>query len=286
MTGRIITILLFLFYTQVGLTQKTNVNVAVDRNQILIGELFTLTIEAVVPNAGYWPAIDTLPHFEIMQSKIDSQQSGNKLKIKHTLTLTSWDSGRWNLPSIAISGLSRTKPIPITVSFSSPFDPNQDYHDVKDIMEVERPVRETWFWYLIGLLLLLVLFVLLFPTKKKKQDVGFVSDEGIYRQSLKRLEKLKQQPPAEPKQFYTELIIIFRDYLYKRKGIQSHAQTTDDLSHQMKKLNLDDTIYRPLVQTLQLSDLVKFAKFEPIKGDNEKALETIRQSITAIEKGE
>jgi hypothetical protein len=54
----------------------------------------------------------------------------------------------------------------------------------------------------------------------------------------------------------------------------------------MKKLELEDTTYRPLVQTLQLSDLVKFAKFEPIKGDNEKALETIRQSIIAIEKGE
>jgi hypothetical protein len=286
MTGRIVTILLFLFCTQVGFTQKTNVNIAVDRNQILIGEQITLTIEAVVPNAGYWPAIDTIPHFEIMQSKIDSQQNGNNLKIKHTLTLTSWDSGRWSIPAIVISGHNRTKPIPITVSFSSPFDPNQDYNDVKDIMEVERPARETWFWYLIGLLVLLVLFVLLFPTKKKKKQEGFVPDEGIYRESLKRLDKLKQQPPAESKQYYTELIIIFRDYLSKRKGIQSHAQTTDDLSHQLKKLPLDDANYRPLVQTLQLSDLVKFAKFEPIKSDNDKALETIRQSIIAIEKGE
>ncbi|ANE52512.1 BatD family protein [Flavisolibacter tropicus] len=286
MTGRILTILLFLFYTQTGLTQKTNVNVAVDRNQILIGEQLTLTIEAVVPNAGYWPAIDTIPHFEIMQSKIDSQQNGNNLQIKHTLTLTSWDSGRWSIPAIVISGHNKTKPIPITVSFSSPFDPNQDYHDVKDIMEVERPARETWFWYLIGLLLLFVLFVLLFPTKKKKKAEGFVPDEGIYRESLKRLDKLQQQPPAEAKLFYTEMIIIFRDYLYKRKGIQSHAQTTDDLSHQLKKLDLDDATYRPLVQTLLLSDLVKFARFEPIKSDNEKALDTIRQSIIAIEKGQ
>ena len=154
-------------------------------------------------------------------------------------------------------------------------------------MEGERPARETWLWYLVGLLLLLVLFVLLFPRKKKKVDDGtFVPDEGIYRESLKKLDKLKQQPPAEPKLYYTELIAIFRDYLYKRKGIQSHAQTTDDLSQQLKKLRLEDTVFRPLVQTLQLSDLVKFAKFEPVKGDNEKALDTIRQSIIDIEKGQ
>ena len=143
MTGRIITILFFLFYTKVGLTQKTNATATVDRAQILIGEPFTLTIEATVPNAGYWPAIDTLPHFEIMQSKIDSQQNGEGLQIRHTLTLTSWDSGKWNIPPFIIRGLNRTKPIPITVSFSSPFDPNQEYHDVKDIMEGERPARET-----------------------------------------------------------------------------------------------------------------------------------------------
>ncbi|HYH15672.1 MAG TPA: BatD family protein [Flavisolibacter sp.] len=287
MTGRIITILLFLFYTQVGFTQKTNFTATVDRQQILIGEPFILSLEATVPNAGFWPSIDTLPHFEIMESKIDSQQNGNRLQIRHTLTLTSWDSGKWNIPSFAIRGLNRTQPIAITVSFSTPFDPNQEYHDVKDIMEVEKPARITWYWYLIGLLLLLILFVLLFPTKKKKPNDGtFVPDEGIYRESLKRLDKLKQQPPAESKQFYTELIVIFRDYLHKRKGIQSHAQTTDDLSHQLKKLKLDGQIHRPLVQTLQLSDLVKFARFDPIKADNEKALETIRQSIIAIEKGE
>jgi len=287
MTGRIITILLFLFYTHVGLTQKTNLTATVDRQQILIGEPFTLTLEASVPNAGYWPAIDTLPHFEIMASRIDSQQNGSRLRIKHTLTLTSWDSGRWNIPSFFIRGLNRTQPIPITVSFTSPFDPNQEYHDVKDIMEVERPGRETWLWYLTGLLLLLILFVLLFPTRKKKKEEGeFIPDEGIYKESLKKLDKLKKQPPADVKQYYTELVAIFRDYLYKRKGIQSHAKTTDDLSHQMKSLRLDDVTYRPLVQTLQLSDLVKFARFEPIKSDNDKALETIRQSIIDIEKGE
>ena len=287
MTGRIITILLFLFYTQFGLAQKTNLTATVDRQGILIGEQFILKLQATVPNAGFWPAVDTLPHFEILQSKIDSQQNGNNLQITHTLTLTSWDSGKWNLPSFAVRGFKSTKPIPITVSFSSPFDPNQEYHDVKDIMEVEKPARETWFWYLIGLLVLLLLFALLFPSKKKKTNDGvFVPDEGIFKESLKKLDQLKTHPPTDRKVFYTTLVIIFRDYLSKRKDIQSHAQTTDDLSRQMKRLELRDGIYQPLVQTLQLSDLVKFAQFEPISSDNDKALETIRESIIAIEKGE
>jgi hypothetical protein len=287
MTGRIITILLFILYAQLGFTQKANLTATVDRQSILIGEQFTLVLTATIPNAGYWPSVDTLPHFEILSSKIDSQQNGNGLQITHTLTLTSWDSGKWNLPTFVVKGLNRTKPIAITVSFTSPFDPNQEYHDVKDIMEVNKPARETWFWYLIGLLMLLLLFALLFPSKKKKIDNGvFVPDEGIFKASLKKLDQLKQQPPADRKAFYTELVTIFRDYLSKRKDIQSHSQTTVDLSLQLTDLELRKSVYEPLVQTLQLSDLVKFARFEPISSDNDKALETIRESIIAIEKGE
>ncbi|HZI00208.1 MAG TPA: BatD family protein, partial [Flavisolibacter sp.] len=156
--------------------------VRVDKENILIGEQFQLIIAATMPsssNAGTL-RIDSIPHFEILQAKIDTQQSGRDNIYQHTLTLTSWDSGRWNIPPFAVPGSNRTKPIPITVSFSSPFNPEQEYHDVKDIMEVPKPERETWFWYLIGLLLLILLFLLLFPPNKKKDKGVFAPDATIY----------------------------------------------------------------------------------------------------------
>ena len=86
-----------------------------------------------------------------------------------------------------------------------------------------------------------------------------------------------------PKLLYTELVSIFRDYLAKRKNIQSHSKTTDDLSIQIAALQLPIEMYQPLVQTLRLSDLVKFAQFKPGKNEEQDSIETIKQSIIAIE---
>jgi len=282
---RFLTIWFFLIVAGQASAQSISVAARVDKEKILIGEHFNLIIAATMPadrSAGTLN-IDTFPHFEILQARVDTQQSGNDKIYQHTITLTSWDSGRWNIPSLSLPGSNRTKPITIDVSFSSPFDPQQEYHDVKDIMEVPKPGRETWFWYLIGLLLLILFFLLLFPPGRKKKAEGFVPDETIYRKSLKRLDQLSRNADGEPKQFHTELIAVFRDYLHKRKGIQSHSQTTEDLSRQLQVLNLEKDIQEPLTETLQLSDMVKFAKLRTSEAENKTSVENIKQAIIAIE---
>ena len=173
--------------------------------------------------------------------------------------------------------------MPIDVGFT-PFDSAQDYHDVKDIMEVGKPKKATWYWYLVGAVLLLFVFLLLFPNKKKK--VGsevFISDLGIYKTSLYRLEQLQKNPDAEPKGFYTELVSIFRDYLHKRIGIQSYSKTTDDIGVQIGSLGLQDQTYRLLLQTLGMTDLVKYARYESLQSEKTEALQIIKENIVAIE---
>lgn len=266
--------------------QKVSLTVESDKERILIGEQFRLTLQATMPREHIvdWPRVDSIPHFEILSaSKLDSQPNGEELILKQTLIITSWDSGRWNIPSFSLEGARKTKPIAVDVVFSN-FDPKQPYHDVKDIIEVQKPHKSVWYWYLIGAILLLLLLLLLFPGKKKKPEVKeFIPDEGIYKQSLARLEKLKQQGESDPKVFYTELVDIFRVYLHKRKGIQSFSKTTDDLGVQMGQLQLPNTIFQPLLQTLRLSDFVKFARFVPTKEENKTSIDIIRQSIVAIE---
>ena len=79
------------------------------------------------------------------------------------------------------------------------------------------------------------------------------------------------------------MIRIFRDYLHRRRNIYSFSKTTDDLSLQMQKLNMDREHYADLVQTLRLSDLVKFARYQPANAENETSIDTIKQSIITIE---
>jgi hypothetical protein len=85
------------------------------------------------------------------------------------------------------------------------------------------------------------------------------------------------------KQYYTELINIFRIYLRSGKGIQSLTKTTDDLSIQLQSLKIPQAEYTKLVQTLRLSDLVKFAQYKPDGQLNNESFTTIKESINTIE---
>ena len=274
--------ILFLIVSLNTVAQKTVVAATVDKNSIYIGEQIKLTLETDLSESSF-KEIDSIPHFEIVEkSKIDSQLSNNKILLKQTYTLTSFDSGKWLL---SLEGVQiKSKPISITVTFS-PFDPKQEYHDIKDIINVQKPKRTTWYWYLIGAILLLLLFILFFPKNKKEKKVLPVEDKDAYKKAIAQIEKLRKEKAyeGEPKIFYTQLTDVFRRYLSQRKGIQSATKTTDDLAIQIRSLGLNESIYTGLLQTLRLSDAVKFAKFNPGVVVNETALNTIKNSIQQIE---
>ena len=271
------------FYS--SFAQPTSFSVSTDKEKIVIGEPFDLTFKATISKKDtvQWLTIDSLHHFEILnKAKIDTQINNDVYIFEQKITLTSWDSGKWPIPTIIFSKNKKLKPIVIDVSFSS-FNPAQDYHDVKDILEVQKPGKAVWHWYLIGAVLLLLLFFLLFPSKKKKKEEEVLKpDENIYKTSLLRLDKLKEANDPHPKIYYTELIDIFRDYLYKRKGIQSFSKTTDDLAIQVSDLQQVNN-QKLLLQALRLSDLVKFARFQPAISEQKESLEIIRESIIDIE---
>lgn len=277
---------ILLFLLNWSAAQETKFSASVNKPAILIGEPFEITLKAFV-NEGRnssWPLVDSMPHFEILsRSKLDSQLINGTLVLNQTITATSWDSGKWNLPSFSLNG-SKTAPISIIVSFA-PFDAAQDYHDVKDILEVPKPERRQWHWYVAGALLLLVLFILLFPARKTKAaPVPVVADVDIYKKSLAQIEALQQNKPADAKLLYTELIQIFRTYLTKRKNIQSLSKTTGELAAQLQQLTLSSEMHQSLNNALSQSDLVKFARYQPTATENEEAIETIKTAIIEIEK--
>lgn len=276
----LIAFLVFLAGSDALVAQK--LAATIDKETILIGEPLQLRITASGIRTVEWVKMDSIPYFEILErSPIDSQVTDHGIELSQTLTLTSWDSGRQKIPSLQLGNAAPTKPILVNVTHT-PMDYNQDYHDVKDILEVEQTGRVTWFWYLIALLLLVLLFVLFFPaTKKKKAD--FVPDVSIYQKSLKRLEVLRSKKESEDKEFYTELVSIFREYLLKRKGIQSFSKTTDDLAVQLTSLQLQTSIFQTMLQELRMSDLVKFARYQPTITEKDNSISIIKQSIMAVE---
>ena len=283
-------LLLFLLLSHGLKAQKAPPVIAsADKTKVLLGEQFDLVVGARFLNEAdlNFFNVDSLPHFEIVQkSKIDTERSDQNIVLTQRITLTSFDSGRWQIPSLTLAGGQlKTKPITIEVVFSSPFDPKKDYHDVKEILNVKKPSEPTWYWWVIGAVLLLLLFILLFPRKKKAKKEE-VLDANAYRKAIADLQQLQKEDISqkEVKTFYVRLVDIFRRYLHAGKGLQSFSKTTDDLALQILKLNLTSDKYNELVQVLKLSDAVKYAKFEPSQEENDHALEVIRKSIDAIER--
>jgi len=257
-----------------------------DKQKILIGEQFNLRLQAnfYKDEALDFFDIDTFPGFEVLKkSQIDTSQFNEGVALIQNFTLTSWDSGKLQIAPF-ILGRYKTKPVIIEVGYSPhPFDTTQPYHDIHDLMEAKRPSASSWYWYLIGVLIVALLFLLFFPRGKARNSGEFVSDEGAYKRALKKLDLLRKKPAPDNKLFYTELVQILREYLHKRKNVYSFSKTTEDLSAQIEKLNIDKDQYQQLIQTLVLSDFVKYAKYQSTEEERTNSLESVRESIAVIE---
>jgi hypothetical protein len=277
--------LVFISFISFSVTAQ-KVTASADKQKILIGEQFRLRLQANFDKnepLDFFD-IDSIPRFEILdRSEIDTSNFNDGVALIQNLTMTSWDSGKIQIEPFVL-GRYQTKPLMIDVAYSPhPFDTTKPYHDIHDILEVKRPIESTWYWYLIGLLLLILLFLLFFPKGKPRAKGEFISDEGAYKRALKKLDALQKKTDTDGKTFYTELIHVFREYLHKRKNIYSFSKTTEDLSHQIEKLNMDKDQYQQLVQTLVLSDFVKYAKYQSSLEERRNSIESIKESIVAIE---
>lgn len=283
----IVSLLLLLMGLCAGAQPKTTIRATVDRNKILIGEPIQLTLEADIPENDpiHFFTIDTIPHFEISEKqKTDTSDTDDGTLLRQVIRITSFDSGHWVIPSFVFAEGLTTDSIPVDVVFSE-FNPEQAYHDIKDIIEVTpaKKKEKWWFWYAIGggaLLLILLLIYLL--RKKKPAAQAPVVVEDPYTDAMKQLEKL-QQEKIDQKRYYSALVDIFRVYISKKKGIHSLQKTTDDLVVQLKAIPVAREQFEKLSQALRLSDFVKFAKYVPTDEDDRNTFEIIKKTITEIE---
>lgn len=284
----IIYVFFFLFWLMsspaTAIAQDVSVKATIDKTRILIGEPIQLELEATIPAGAHWFAIDSIPHFELIEkNKIDSSKSG---VYKQTLIITSFDSGRVVLPAFNLeyNGKSYlTDSLAIDVSYAD-FDPKKEYNDIKDIIDV-KPAVNYLLWLLIaaGVLLLLLLIWYLRKRRRKKPAIPAETFSHLspLDEALQALDQLKQQP-LEEKQFYTKLNDIIRWFVYRKTGVAAMQKTNEEFILQIEKLGMQQDDFIALAQALRLCDVVKFAKFIPSKEDKEHSLRVIRSSVQAI----
>lgn len=284
---RTISFFLLLFCcSRMAAQESILISTTIEKNKILIGEQVRLTVEAIIPanEPIRFISIDSILHFEVLHRQIDTINTSTGTTIKGIYTITSFDSGHWVIPSFLLTDKVMTDTIPVDVIFSD-FNPQQEYHDVKDILEVEVKEKDQWWWYLAagGFVLLLLLVWLLLRRKKPVPVVKQEVAADPYKEAIAQLALLQKNRPGE-KEFYSRLTDIFRLYIYRRKGILSLQKTTDDLVVQLRNLEMNKEQFNQLSQSLRLSDFVKFAKYIPSEDDNRKVFDTIKNSIEEIER--
>lgn len=287
---RIYTLLLLigqLFLMQARAQETTRIEVRVNRNQILIGEPIQLSLSADIPENELirFFRIDSIPHFEIInRGKIDTSNTGEGTLLTQIIQLTSFDSGSRVIPPLPLSESIQSDSIPVEVSFT-PFNPEQPYHDIKDILEVENEEEKQrkWWWYIAGAALLVLLLVyFIFRKRKPAPPPPPPPPRDYFREAMDALDVLRDKR-MDGKAWFTELVDIFRNYAEQRKGISSLQQTSEDLLQQLKQIGMPEAQYKDLAQALRLSDFVKFAKYEPVEMDKNNSWQALRNAIQQLE---
>lgn len=266
------------------------VKAGVDRNKIFIGEQIRLKLALEGGKAGmnWFNFPDSLNHFEIIKrDKIDTVLNGSTTNYYQIITITSFDSGRWEFPSLFLPGLLQpTPPIAIEVM---PVDVSQmqDYNDIKDIEEVNLQTH----WLIVAIIAavtLLAIAMIYWLFRKKKKVVSKRPVKGglsPLEQALAELNKLKEQShqsPAEVKKFYSALSDISRNFFYRQLDQQSLQQTTDEWMVALQPLSIDNETKISFFQMLRLADTVKFARYLPHARDNETSIEVVKNMLQKV----
>jgi hypothetical protein len=236
-----------------------------------------------------WPAIskDSLGSFDIVESGIVNWNNVQRTEREQSFRITAYDSGWNNLPLIRFSDKIKTpaRRIYIQTIAGTELD---DYRDIKEILPVKEPFNYRK-WLIIGgsvlggLLLLLVLYLWLKkkPVATIKKGVGLPGPNAL--KALQELEAKRWPEQQQYLSFFTRLDEILKLYLQQKKSGTYLPKTNEEVLLQTGSLPIDRELRLQLAQALRLSDVVKFARYEPAVTDCYESLRCVRQVVNSIE---
>ena len=291
-------ILFFLLSTSL-FAQKVTTSVDTTKNKI--GAEFKLTLKTDVDTLSKvkFPEAKNFGALEVIHSyKIDTVRNGARYELIKKYGLTQFDSGKYTIQRIPV--LINGKPffsdsIKVEVNDIQVDTLKQKMYDIKDIAEVESPIR-TWWIYLLIFFAIGIAGYFIYQFIKKRQNQP--KDEVIVFKSpiekattlLQQLEIKELWQKGEIKHYYSELTDIARNYIEEEINIPAMESTTSELIDELrkaakqKKLKLSNETVENLEKVLKQADLVKFAKVKPLDFEIEEDKKRISSSIVIIHK--
>ena len=273
------------------------IQATVDKQKIVIGEPLHLRLDVTVPdNVPFaWPGLDSLPHFDYLdKGRIDTTVRPGERSYQQYLTITSFDSGAWAIPPLPflVGGQKVfSDSIRISVGYTR-IDPSQDFHDIKDIIDVPNPWARWIGWIVVAVTLISagLVFWLIRKKKllKKLVSVRMAPRLSPFEEAIHDLDELERQHLPDTgamKTYYSRMGEILRVYLLRRLNIASLTETSEELIGQLRRQQLPANIFDGLAEALRMSDFVKFAKYQPGIADSGQHSRAVRLAIETLEQG-
>ncbi|MGC8824170.1 MAG: hypothetical protein ACP5PZ_06195 [Bacteroidales bacterium] len=272
-----------------------------DSAQILIGDQIYLTVTVEQPRE----ARVTLPNFrDSLAGKIEilkffpidtTPLADGRLRIQQRYLVTSFDSGTYQVGPIvfpyvcqATSDSIISDPVILTVN-TIPIKDLTKIADIKTIIKLPLTIRELLPFMGISLLFLLLVAAAIYAYMRWKQQkplFPFMEKpaEPAHVIAFRELEKLKGAKLWQQgnfKEYYSRLTDIVRAYIEARFGVPALESTTPEIYQTLNGLeSIPKNLIDELHQMLQLSDLVKFAKAEPLPDENDNAWHVAYQFVS------
>lgn len=279
-----------------GRAQGIKVKAVIDSTHVLIGDQFNLRLELEQPQntTVAFPELgDTIANgIELIEkSPLDTFKldDSEQLKIIQNLTITSFDTGRNVVPSFQFR-LSQgdlqqdleTLPAEFFVH-GMEIDTTRGPTDIKHPYAAPVTLAEASPYILGAILILAIVFFIFYYLQRRKKNKPVFGKpakpkEAPHVVALRELEKIKEakswQHPEQLKSFYSGISDTLREYIQDRFAINAMEYTTDETvrAFQQQKNLLSDKSFSQLKEILSLSDLVKFAKYQPSPDDHNLTL--------------
>ena len=274
---------------------KTTITAKLDSANVMMGKTTTLHINITQDNGVNGLLVTLLPDtlnamVEIAdRGKADTTTlNGNRIEIKHDVTLQAFDPGTYQLPPIAyVVGKDTIKSKQLTLQVDSiKVDPEGKIKDFKPIAKVPFSlldlipdfISEYWWAWLLGIALIAAAIMAYFKWFKKGINPLKPIKKRLppYDEAMLALQQLKSSnlwQNGQEKEYYTKLTDILRVYIDRRFGINAVEMTSSQIMEKIKQNEEAHIANDQLNSVLEIADFVKFANMHTLADDNEIAFQ-------------
>ena len=297
--------LIFALFARTGLkAQNVEVEGKVNSTDVQVGKPFTLDLSLKVPYGWFveWNdfAIDTLSaQLDIIKrSEVErTADADSNVIVKQQLTLMTFDTGEVQVPSVGLIYarsfddpnrlMAYTDPINL-YSTTITVDTTMAYKPIVEPLAAPIQMKEVYPWLLGALLLVLLglgIWLLLKCRKTRVDENGNIVRGPVippYDKAVTDLENLRQQKlwqSGKVKEYFSSLTDIAREYIEGQFGVNAVEMTTDDILEEVKPLRFSQETYDKLKETMEVADLVKFAKYSSSNLESENAMNSMTDFV-------